>query len=134
MGAVDGRLEERGGHRALFARPAIARSSPRARADAHQRVDPACVHDRLWTSAKSRLIRPGVVIRSVMPCNALEQDVIGESERLEHTEVLTRQRPDSRRSLGMTMSVSTSATCRSRRRPDLGLGSRGGDPRRRTDG
>ena len=58
------------------------------------------------TSAKSRLIRPGTVIRSEMPLYALAQHVVGDRERVEHRASPCRT-TCSRRSLGMTMRVST---------------------------
>ena len=68
------------------------------------------------TSAKSRLIRPGVVIRSVMPWTP---DSSTWSADLNASSTLTwRSEMDSSRSLGMTMRVSTS----SRRPVDAVLG------------
>ena len=58
------------------------------------------------TSAKSRLIRPGVVIRSVMPWTP-EQHLVGGLERVE--DEMLRSEMDSSRSFGMTMRVSTSS-------------------------
>ncbi len=47
------------------------------------RAEPApCMTD--FTSAKSRLMSPGVVIRSVMPCTPDEQHLVGGREGLEH--------------------------------------------------
>ena len=53
------------------------------RADAHQRGARRPAMTDL-TSAKSRLIRPGVVIRSVMPWTPGEQHLVGAAERVEH--------------------------------------------------
>ena len=43
-------------------------------------------------SAKSVLIRPGVVIRSVMPWTPLQQDLVGHLEGVEHRRVLVGDR------------------------------------------
>ena len=68
------------------------------------------------TSAKSRLIRPGVVIRSVMPWTP-ESSTWSALRNASSIET-PRSLIDSSRSLGMTMRVSTS----SRRLRDAGLG------------
>ena len=63
-----------------------------------------------FTSAKSRLIRPGVVIRSVMPWTPESSTW---SAALKASSTLTwRSLIDSSRSLGMTMRVSTSSRSR----------------------
>ena len=81
------------------------RSSPRAE-PMPIRADPAlAITD--FTSAKSRLIRPGVVIRSVMPetpCSSTWSACLKASRTL-----TLRSLIDSSRSLGMTMRVSTSS-------------------------
>lgn len=65
VGAVDARLEQRAGDGELAAW--TARSSPRAEPMPMSAEPAPCMTD--LTSAKSRLIRPGVVMRSVMPWN-----------------------------------------------------------------
>ena len=64
-----------------------------------------------FTSAKSRLIRPGVVIRSVMPWTP-DSSTWSAALNASSTETC-RSEIDSRRSFGMTISVSTSARSRS---------------------
>ena len=44
------------------------------------------------TSAKSVLIRPGVVMRSVMPCTPCSKHLVGHLERVEHRRLLVRHR------------------------------------------
>ena len=91
-----------------------ARSSPRAD-PMPMRAEPApCMTD--LTSAKSRLIRPGVVIRSVMPCTP--DSSTWSAERNASIIETLRSLIESSRSLGMTMRVSTS----SRRDADARLG------------
>ena len=98
-----------------------ARSSPRA-LPMPMRAEPAPLMTAL-TSAKSRLMRPGVVMRSVMPWTP---DSRTWSALLKASMTLTeRSLIDSSRSFGMTMRVSTSArsasmpssACCARRRP-----------------
>ncbi len=82
-----------------------ARSSPRAE-PMPMSADPApCMTD--LTSAKSRLIRPGVVMRSVMPWTP-DSSTWSALRKASSMETL-RSLIDSRRSLGMTMRVSTSS-------------------------
>ena len=100
---------------------ATARSSPREE-PVPISADPAPdITD--FTSAKSRLISPGVVIRSVIPCTP---DSSTWSAALNASRTLTcRSEMESRRSLGMTISVSTSlrsfsmpdSACTTRRLP-----------------
>ena len=99
----------------------IDRLSPRALPMPISAVPAPCMTD--FTSAKSRLISPGVVIRSVIPCTP---DISTWSADLKASSTLTaRSLIDSSLSLGMTMSVSTSARSssmpvsawRARRRP-----------------
>ena len=81
-----------------------ARLSPRAEPMPIS-ADPA-PHMTDFTSAKSRLISPGVVIRSVMPdtpCSSTWSADLNASRTL-----MLRSEIDSSRSLGMTMRVSTS--------------------------
>ncbi len=100
---------------------ATERSSPRAW-PMPMRAEPAPDMTDL-TSAKSRLIRPGVVIRSVMPWTP---DSSTWSAALNASSTLTwRSEIDNRRSLGITMRVSTSSrrvsmpasACEALRRP-----------------
>ncbi len=84
---------------------ATERSSPRAE-PMPIRAEPALAMTD-FTSAKSRLIRPGVVIRSVMPetpCSSTWSACLKASS----TETL-RSLIESSRSLGITISVSTSS-------------------------
>ena len=82
-----------------------ARSSPRAD-PMPMRAEPApCMTD--LTSAKSRLIRPGVVIRSVMPWTP--ESRTWSAERKASSMLTARSLIESSRSLGMTMRVSTSS-------------------------
>ena len=46
----------------------------------------------LFTSAKSRLIRPGVVIRSVMPWTPLREHLVGLTERVHHADAAVTER------------------------------------------
>src|SRR5581483_7576271 len=88
---------------------ATLRSSPRAE-PMPMSADPAPDMTD-FTSAKSRLMRPGVVMRSVMPCTP---DSSTWSAALKASSTLTcRSEMDSSRSFGMTMSVSTSSRSRS---------------------
>ena len=82
-----------------------ARSSPRAE-PMPMSADPAPDMTDL-TSAKSRLMRPGVVIRSVMPCTP--ESSTWSAEWNASRTLTWRSLIDSSRSLGMTMSVSTSS-------------------------
>ena len=91
-----------------------ARSSPRAE-PMPMRAEPA-PDMTILTSAKSRLIRPGVVIRSVMPETPCSRT--WSAWRNASIIEMLRSAIDSRRSLGMTMRVSTSA----RRPVDAGVG------------
>ena len=84
---------------------ATARSSPRAE-PMPMRALPAPAM-MLFTSAKSRLIRPGVVIRSVMPLTPCSST--WSAWRNASSIEMLRSDSDSSRSLGMTMRVSTSA-------------------------
>ena len=69
-------------------------------------AEPApCITD--FTSAKSRLIRPGVVIRSVMP-ETPDSSTWSADLKASSMDTL-RSEMESRRSLGITMSVSTSS-------------------------
>ncbi len=87
-----------------FSAAATARSSPRAE-PMPMSAEPAPDMTDL-TSAKSRLIRPGVVIRSVMPWTP---DSSTWSAALNASRTLTcRSEMDSSRSFGITISVSTS--------------------------
>ncbi len=82
-----------------------ARSSPRAE-PMPMSADPApCMTD--FTSAKSRLIRPGVVMRSVMPCTP-ECSTWSAEWKAAIADTL-RSDIDRSRSFGMTISVSTSS-------------------------
>ncbi|MDI2023889.1 hypothetical protein PJL18_04438 [Paenarthrobacter nicotinovorans] len=82
-----------------------ARSSPRAE-PMPIRAEPApCMTD--LTSAKSRLMRPGVVMRSVMPWTP-ERSTWSAERKASRTETL-RSLMDRRRSLGITIKVSTSS-------------------------
>ena len=105
---------------------AIERSSPRAE-PMPIRAEPAfAITD--FTSAKSRLISPGVVIRSVMPETPWSStwSACLKASRIETLRSLI----DSSRSLGITMSVSTSSRRRAmpssaefaRRRPSKANG------------
>ncbi len=95
----------RSGEEIAISAAATARSSPRAE-PMPIRAEPASDMTD-FTSAKSRLIRPGVVIRSVMPCTP---DSSTWSADLNASSTLTwRSEMDSSRSLGMTMRVSTSS-------------------------
>jgi hypothetical protein len=67
-----------------------------------------------FTSAKSRLISPAVVIRSVIPWTP--ESRTWSAERNASSALTLRSLIDSSRSFGMTMSVSTSA--RSSSMPD----------------
>ena len=67
-----------------------ARSSPFAR-PMPIRAEPALDITDL-TSAKSRLIRPGVVIRSVMPGHALQQHLVGLLERVQDADAAVGDR------------------------------------------
>ena len=61
----------------------------------------------LRTSAKSRLIKPGVVIKSVIPCTPASRTW---SALLKASSaVMLRSEIDKRRSFGITINVSTSA-------------------------
>ncbi len=98
-----------------------ARSSPRAE-PMPMSAEPAPDMTDL-TSAKSRLIRPAVVIRSVMPWTP--DSSTWSAERNASSALTPRSEIDSSRSLGMTMRVSTSSrrssmpvsACWARRRP-----------------
>ncbi len=84
---------------------ATARSSPRAE-PMPMSAEPALAMTD-FTSAKSRLIRPGVVIRSVMPetpCSSTWSACL-KASRID----TLRSVMESSRSLGMTMRVSTSS-------------------------
>ena len=84
---------------------ATERSSPRAEPMPISAEPALAITD--FTSAKSRLIRPGVVIRSVMPetpCRSTWSACLNASS----TDTL-RSEIDSSRSLGITMRVSTSS-------------------------
>ena len=83
---------------------ATARSSPRAEPIPISAEPASDITD--FTSAKSRLIRPGRGDQSVMPRDALEQHLVGLPEGVEHGDVAVGI--DSSRSLGMTIRVSTS--------------------------
>ena len=69
------------------------------------------------TSAKSRLIRPGIVIRSVIPCTPWRR-TLSASRKASSIEV-RRSTTASSFSLGITISVST--TSRRRSMPSVGL-------------
>ena len=97
-----------------------ARSSPRAEPMPMSAEPAPCMTD--LTSAKSRLIRPGVVMRSVMPWTP-ERSTWSAERNASIIETL-RSLIDSSRSLGMTMRVSTS----SRRLPMPGVGLVGAAP------
>ena len=91
---------------------ATARSSPREEPVPMSAEPAPDITD--FTSAKSRLISPGVVMRSVIPCTPESRTW---SAALNASSTLTcRSEIDSRRSFGMTISVSTSL--RSRSMPD----------------
>ena len=82
----------------------IARSAPRDE-PMPMRADPApCMTD--FTSAKSRLMRPGVVMRSVMPCTPASStwSAVANASSIE----MPRSLISSSRSFGTTMRVSTS--------------------------
>src|SRR6185312_16260367 len=82
----------------------IARSAPRDE-PMPMRAEPApCMTD--LTSAKSRLMRPGVVMRSVMPCTPARStwSAVANASR----KLMPRSLISSRRSLGTTIRVSTS--------------------------
>ena len=82
-----------------------ARSSPAAEPMPISAEPAPCITD--FTSAKSRLIRPGVVIRSVIPCTP---DRSTWSADLKASSIDTlRSEIDSSRSFGITMRVSTSS-------------------------
>ncbi len=95
----------RSGEEIAISAAATARSSPRAE-PMPMRAEPASDMTDL-TSAKSRLIRPGVVMRSVMPWTPLRRtwsaDLKASSTETWRSEI------ESSRSLGMTMRVSTSS-------------------------
>ena len=101
--AVDAGLEQRAGHGHLGGgdRPVLAGAEPMP-----IRAEPASAITDL-TSAKSRLIRPGVVIRSVMPETPWSR-TWSACLKASSTETL-RSLIESSRSLGMTMRVSTSS-------------------------
>ena len=82
-----------------------ARSSPRAEPMPMSAEPAPCMTD--LTSAKSRLIRPGVVMRSVMPWTPDRST--WSAERKASSIETARSLIDSSRSFGMTMSVSTSS-------------------------
>ena len=88
-----------------FSAASTARSSPRAE-PIPMRADPApCM--MLFTSAKSRLIRPGVVIRSVIPDTPWSNT--WSACRNASITLILRSDNDSKRSFGITIKVSTSA-------------------------
>ena len=100
---------------------ATARSSPREEPVPISAEPAPDITD--FTSAKSRLISPGVVMRSVIPCTPESRTW---SAALNASSTLTcRSEIDSRRSFGMTISVSTSlrsfsmpaSACTTRRLP-----------------
>ena len=97
-----------------------ARSSPRAEPMPISAEPAPCMTD--FTSAKSRLIRPGVVIRSVMPWTP--DSSTWSALRNASSTLTARSLIDSSRSFGMTMRVSTS----SRSCVDAGLGLAGPAP------
>jgi hypothetical protein len=107
---------------------AIERSSPRAE-PMPMRAEPASFITDL-TSAKSRLISPGVVMRSVMPWTPEQQHLVGAAEGVQHADlaVADRQQPvvgDDDEGVDLVGEGL-----------DAGLGLRwpGGGPRRRTGG
>ena len=63
-----------------------ARCSPVPRPRPMSAGPASFITDRI--SAKSRLISPGAVIRSMIPCDRLEEDVVDHAERIEHRRVL----------------------------------------------
>ena len=98
-----------------------ARSSPRAEPMPMSAVPASCMTD--FTSAKSRLIRPGTEMRSVMPWTPASStwSAVAKASSIE----MPRSLISRRRSLGTTMSASTSSfsaatpcsACSMRRRP-----------------
>ena len=102
--ALHARLEQRAGDRDLGGLPGAVVAARRA--DAHEGADPAPDITDL-TSAKSRLIRPGVVIRSVMPWTP--DSSTWSALRKASMTLTLRSLICSSRSFGMTMSVSHSA-------------------------
>ncbi len=82
---------------------ALARSSPRAEPMPISAEPASDITD--LTSAKSRLIRPGVVIRSVMPWTP--ESSTWSAERNASSTLTWRSEMDSSRSLGITIRVST---------------------------
>src|SRR6478736_2011676 len=99
----------------------MARSAPRAEPMPMSAEPAPCITD--FTSAKSRLMRPGVVMRSVMPCTPARStwSAVANASIIE----MPRSLISSRRSFGTTMRVSTSSfslptpvsACCWRRRP-----------------
>src|ERR1051326_7190210 len=81
----------------------IARPSPRPSPTAISAVPAFCITD--FTSAKSRLIRPVIVTRSLMPCTPCRST--SSAIRNASIRLICRSANCSSRSLGMTISAST---------------------------
>ena len=106
-GALDGLLEQRARDRGLGRlRGAVLAGGL---ADAHERRAGVCMIVR--TSAKSRLIRPGIVMRSVMPWTPWRRT--SSASRNASRMLVRRSTIASSFSFGITMSVSTCSRRRS---------------------
>ena len=112
--ALDRLLEQRRGDRDLGRLGGAVLAARRCRCPS-ARVPASCMIVR--TSAKSRLIRPGIVIRSVMPWTPWRRTL--SASRKASRIVVRRSTIASSFSLGITISVSTSS--RSRWMPSCGL-------------